>query len=202
MTRVPVSMIFNENSTPGSILKDNTITSEKLSLRSEPLDPIALTSLRKESALNTLLGSPSGSDLGLVTSGNAHYISAGDVMGVTVSRKATFELLLPHDYVAGETVKLRFMAGMLTNTASVSAQLDVSAYVSAQDGTVGSDICDTAIQSINSTTIAAKDFELQSSGLVPGDRIFVEITIAAQDGSGSDARTPIICDIWRLIDRR
>lgn len=168
--------------------------------------PIPFVDFRVWDALQTNLpGTPANDDLGLIggTFGSAPpMIQAGDLKAAgATSRYARVQVQLPECYVAGETVSLVLTAGMLTTIADTSCTLDVEAYRAGKDGTIGSDLCATAAQSINNLVFAAKTFVITAATLGPGDWLDVRITIACNDGATATAVTPalggadLVCDI-------
>lgn len=168
---------------------------------------IPWTSWRVWNALGTNLpGTSSSDDLGLYggTWGtNTPSIQTYDVKNVgatTLYARTTIQL--PAEYVAGQTVTLRFHAGMLTTIASVSATLDVEAYLSDSESLVsGSDLCATAATTINSVSLADKDFVITPATLSPGGVLDVRIAIAVNDSgtatvvAGLIGAATLLCDI-------
>ncbi len=129
------------------------------------------------------------------------YITTGDVKNTTITRYCRFMVQLPPEYVAGETIELRFSAGMLTTVASSVATIDCEAYKSNRDTTkTGSDLVSTAAQSINSLTFANKDFVVTSTSLSPGDWLDVRVTIAVTDSATATAVTAAIGAEELLLD--
>lgn len=124
-----------------------------------------------------------------------------DVKTLTTTLYARCKVTLPPEYVTGETVTLRFHAGMVTTVAGTSATIDVQAYKMNEEGGIGSDICATAAQSINSLTYADKDFEITPSTLAAGDELDVRVAIAVTDAAtgtaviGSIGKASLLCDI-------
>lgn len=156
--------------------------------------PIPLTDFRVWDAMQTLLpGTPSSDDLGLVggTFGTATpSIRSEDLKtaGAT-NKRARFLVQLPWEYVAGESISLRFMAGMITTVAGTSATLDCEAYKIQDDpdDAIGSDLVSTSAQSMNSLTFANLDFVITPTTLSPGDILDVRLTIAVNDGASATA---------------
>ncbi len=171
--------------------------------------PIPLTDFRVWDALQTLLpGTPSADDLGLVggTFGTATpSIRSEDLktLGAT-NKRARFLVQLPWEYVAGESITLRFMAGMITTVAGTSATLDCEAYKLQDDpdDAIGSDLVSTAAQSMNSLTFANLDFVITPTTLSPGDILDVRITAAVNDGASVTAVIAAITSAKLLADVR
>ena len=107
---------------------------------------------------------------------------------------------LPANYVDGETVQLRFSAGMITTAADTTATLDVVCYKSDEDNTVSADLCTTDAQSINVASFADKDFTIFSAALSAGDMLDVRIVVAVNDGSTATAVIGCVAAIKRLCD--
>ena len=132
------------------------------------------------------------------------------IQGFDVGGEASYEAFaraqipMPWDYAAGQGVTLRFHAGMLTTVASVSAALDELAYETDEAvGLVGSptDICGTAAQSINSTTLADIDFTITPTSLVAGDLLDVRIAINC-NSADTAVMIPVIGAVKMLYDAR
>lgn len=144
-------------------------------------------------------------DLGLIggTFGTGvPSIQTGDVKNLgAVTRYARCQVRLPPEYVAGETVTVRLHAGMLTTIASVSATIGVQAYLSGREAVIdGSDLCETAAITINSLTLADKDFTLTPTSLAPGDLIDIRVAIATNDSATATAVIGVIGSAELLLD--
>lgn len=107
---------------------------------------------------------------------------------------------LPMEYVAGETLVLRFHAGMLTTVADATATLDVVAYKSDREAGIGADLCATGAQSINNLTLADKDFTITPTTLEPGDLLDVRMHLAINDAATGTAVIGIVGAIERVCD--
>jgi hypothetical protein len=107
---------------------------------------------------------------------------------------------LPEEYIAGETLVLRFHAGMLTTIADNTGTLDVQAYKSDGEAGIGADICATAAQDINSVTLTDIDFTITPATLAPGDVLDVRIAMAINDAATGTEVKGIIGKVSRLSD--
>lgn len=175
---------------------------------------VDFTRLRVWDAFATNLpGTAATDDLALVARSGAApdtwgtrspIISAGDLKNAgATTRYARLMVQLPENYEAGETITLRFYAGMETTVASVSATLDVEAFLTNYEGVVsGSDLCTTAATTINSLVFANKDFTITPAGLVAGDWLDVRIAIAVNDSATATAVDAAIGRIQFLVDTR
>lgn len=173
-----------------AIAADAAIDRSKMAQENLKSFPIPLALGRVHDAYASLLPATGGTDdLGLYggTFGtHTAKLSTGDVKNTTSSpaRYARYEVILPPEYVAGETVQIRVKAGMETTVASVSATVDVEAFKSNEEGLVdGADLCTTAAQSINALADAYKDFDITASGLSPGDKLEIRIAVAWNDSA-------------------
>ncbi len=120
--------------------------------------------------------------------------------GATTNRaRRTFAL--PPEYVAGQTVTIRVHAGMLTTVAGTSATVDVECFKSDREaGVDGADLCSTAAQSINSLTLADKDFTITPATLAPGDLLDIRLSTAVNDAASGTAVKAIIGAVEVLLD--
>lgn len=193
---------LNGNLTP-ALAKANI-----LALASAQAFPVRLTDGRVWDALQTPLpGAGAADDLGLVggTFGTATpSLRTQDLKTAGASNNyARFLVHLPWEYVAGQSVKLRFKAGMITTVAGTSATLDCEAFKLQDDpdDAIGSDLVSTAAQSINSLTFADVDFVITASSLSPGDILDVRIKTAVNDGASGTAviagitSCKLLCDV-------
>ena len=171
--------------------------------------PIPLTDFRVWDAMQTLLpGTPSADDLGLVggTFGTGTpSIRSEDLktLGAT-NKRARVLVQIPWEYQAGESITLRFRAGMITTIAGTSATLDCEAYLLQDDpdDAIGSDLVSTAATNMNSTTFADIDFVITPTTLSPGDILDVRVTMAVNDGAGATAVIAGITSAKLLVDVR
>jgi len=134
--------------------------------------PVPLTNFRVWDAMQTLLpGTPATDDLGLIggTFGTeTPSLRSEDLKALGATNKRARVLVqLPWDYVAGESVTLRFTAGMITTVAGTTATIDCEAYKqqSDPDDAIGSDLVSTAATTMNSLTFSNVDFVVTPSSL-------------------------------------
>lgn len=171
--------------------------------------PVPLTDFRVWDALQTLLpGTPSSDDLGLVggTFGTATpSIRSEDLKAAGATNKRARVLIqLPWEYEAGQSIKIRIKAGMITTVAGTSATVDCEAYKLQDDpdDAIGSDLVSTAATSMNSLTFADIDFVVNASSLSPGDILDLRITVAVNDGASATAVIAGITSVRLLADVR
>ena len=133
---------------------------------------------------------------------DAPKLSTGDLKAAgATTRYGRDILVLPPEYVAGQTVTLRLSAGMETTIADTTATVEVECYKSDREGAAdGSDICATAAQSINSLTFADKDFTITPTGLTAGDQLDVRLALAVNDGATGTAVIATIGAVELLLD--
>jgi hypothetical protein len=179
----------------------------ELAQDSNSANAIPLADLRIWDAFQTSLTTAGTDDLGITAGAFATgvpFVTGGDCKNISATRYARFQVQLPHEYVGGETVALRAVAGMFTTVASGSATVDFEAYkVDVTNGLItGSDLVSTAAQSINLTAFANKDFNLTATTLNPGDWIDVRVTLAVVDVATATAVTPAIVALSLLADSK
>jgi hypothetical protein len=146
---------------------------------------------RKHDDLSAGLPSaPTGTYLGIVTGtygSGAPTIQTGDLKAAGATTRRLRQIVsLPNYYVAGEQSSIYVAAGMDTTIADGSATLLVEAYEIEDDGTLGSNLAGAA-QDINSLTPATLNFPLTSTGLVPGSRLDVRMSITVTDAATATA---------------
>jgi len=196
------SIRLNGSLTP-AIAKANILALAEL----QPF-PIPLTDFRVWDAMQTVLpGTPATDDLGLVggTFGTATpSLRSEDLKTAGATNKRARVLVqLPWDYQAGQSVTLRFKAGMITTVADTTATLDCEAFKLQDDpdDAIGSDLVSTAATTMNSLTFANIDFVVTPTGLSPGDILDVRITCAVNDAAGATAviagvtSAKLLCDV-------
>lgn len=148
---------------------------------------IPLTTLRQSTDFATVLsGTPSGSDLGIITGtfGTTQpYVRTSDAKTTTVTQRCRALVQFPFNYVAGQTAALRAACGMLTTVSDTTATIDMEAYLLDRTTSEATDLVTTSATSINSLTFSNRDFSLTSSSLSPGSLLDVRVTIAITDAA-------------------
>lgn len=158
---------------------------------------ISLLSWRVWDALiSSLPAAAANDDLGLIqgTFGtNSPTIQAGDLKAAgATTRYARTVFSLPAEYVSGSAITIRTHAGMKTTVSDGTATIDVECYKSDDEEGIGSDLCATAAQSINSLTDADKDFTITPTGLVAGDTLDIRIAVAVNDAATATAVIAVV----------
>lgn len=169
--------------------------------------PIPWSSWRVWDAYQTVLpGTSASDDLGLyggTFASASPSIKTYDVKAAgAVTLYARTMLWMPPEYDAGQTVTLRFYAGMVTTVADTTATIDAQCYESDKAAGIGSDLVTTAATTINSLTPANKDFVVTSSGLTAGDILDLRVAIAINDAATATAVIGMIGAAYLLLDIR
>jgi len=168
--------------------------------------PIPWTAWRVWDAYQTNLPGTSATDdlalIGGTFATGSPSIQTSDLGGSgATSRYARAMVPIPVEYVDAETVVLRFSAGMVTTVADNTATLDVEAFESDREAGIGADLYAGAALTINSTTLADKDYSLTPTTLAAGDWLDVRIHVAINDaGDGGAGITGIIGSAELLVD--
>jgi hypothetical protein len=118
---------------------------------------------------------------------NAPVIQTSDAKATTVTQRMRRQLILPTSYRAGQDVQLVLRAGMDTTISDDTATVDVECYAFDGDGGIGSELCQTAAQTINSLTKADKTFVINAASLAPGDTLDFRVTVAITDSATGTA---------------
>lgn len=135
-------------------------------------------------------------DLGLVpgTLGtNFPCVQSVDFGGTTTTAYIRAQIPVPADYVAGQSFKIRFHAGMLV-VADTSCTLDIVCYKSDTENLVGADLASAAVaDNIKSATFADVDFTITATSLSPGNFLDVRVSIVGTDvGNAAPLITAVI----------
>jgi len=167
---------------------------------------VPLTSLRVWDAMATNLPTAAANDdMGLITGtpgSDVPTVQGVDFGGTTSDEKAGFEVVLPPEYDAGNTVTLRLRAAMLTTVSDTSCTVDLQCYKSDRDGVASADLCATAAQSMNTLTPANYDFTITPTGFTAGNRLVFVIAFAGSDTGDAGTMIPEISEIELLLDVR
>lgn len=163
------------------------------------------TEWRVWNAMQTVLpGTSASDDLGLyggtfgTGSPSIQTYDLKNAGATTCYARCTFQL--PYNYVAGQSVTIRAHAGMLTTVASATATIDFEVYRSDDEAGIGSDLCTTAATTINSLTLADKDFTITPASLLPGDTLDIRMAVAINDSATGTAVIGIVGSVEVLLD--
>lgn len=151
----------------------------------------------------TLTGTANNDDMAYITGTpgtDAPTLQGVDFGGTTSDEKCAFEFVLPPEYVAGQTITLAVTASMVTTVSDGTATIDAECWVADDAGAVGSDICATAAQSINSLTPATKSFTITPTSRAPGDRLIIRLSFAGSDTGDAGVMIPEIQKVALLLD--
>lgn len=206
-TSVIVDGVFKPSAgtvTNAKFATDAGIARSKLAQDQLAKFPISPTGFRVWDDFNSLIGTAATDDLGITSTTygtNGPVITAGDIMGATVTRYARALVAMPLEYDDAETVLIRIHAGMLTTIADTSCTVDVEIFESGKDGTNNNtDLVATAAKSINFLGFQDYDFTVTATDLVPGDILDMRLTVAGQDDNGVTAVTPTLGEVALVCD--
>lgn len=200
-TQITNGTIRNEE-----INSNANISYSKLAQRTLQKYAVPLTTGRVWNAVTSFLPSTSSSDdLGLyggTWATNSAAIKTYDVKTVGATNLyAFFEVTLPPEYEAGETVQLRAHCDM-SAVADTTCTLDMVCYRSDQNAGIGSDLVTTSATDINTLTEDDYDFALDASTLTPGDTLNLRLNVAPNDAAGASPVIVTIGALWLMCDTR
>jgi len=181
---------------------------DRAQLNQEPFVPHAVPfdRFRVHDAMQTNLpGTAAADDLAVIAAtfgADAPTLQTSDAKATTVTQRARCLFMIPAEYDDGETVSVRIAAAMNVTISDGTATVDVECYKADRQGSVGSDLCTTAAQSINSLTFANKDFTITSATLAPGDVLDIRITVAVTDTATGTAVIGELGAVELLLDIR
>jgi hypothetical protein len=169
---------------------------------------LPLETWKKTADLTELPTAGNATDLGLVagTHGtNTPSLQSTDSGTISVTEKCRRTWTLPAEYDEGQDVQVLIHAGMKTTVSDGTATVDVECYEADKAAGLGSDLCTTSALDINNLaadTYEDKVFTIDGSGLVVGDTLDIEITVAITDTSTVPAVTGFIGKTAMRIDIR
>ena len=203
--RFPVNMIVEGTLDIGGAVTATTgLNRSQLIQTANAAYAIPLTSCRVHDALHTLLpGTAANDDMALITGTpgtDAPTLQGVDFGGTTSDEKCAFIWTVPVEYDSGESITVRVRCGVLTTIADTSLTIDCECWKQDGDGAVGSDLCTTAAQSCNSTTVANKDFTITPTGIVAGDTLIFRLSFAGTDSGNLGVMIPEIQSVKVLAD--
>ena len=158
-------------------------------IEQQDLRPFAvpLTEFVVWDAMHTNLpGTSATDDLALTSNGitDSPTIQTSDLKAAGATTRYASRLFpVPPEYVAGQTLVLRFHAGMKTTVADTTATIDVEAFKSDETEGISADLVLTGATTINSLVLADKDFIVNPATLSPGDMLLVRVAVAINDGA-------------------
>lgn len=158
-------------------------------------------------AYHTVLpGTPATDDLGLIGgtfATGSPSIQTEDLKAAGATNKyARCVVALPPEYDDGETVQLRFHAGMLTTISDTTATLLAAIYKSDNEAGIGSNLYAGSALDVNNLTLADYDFAATPTTLTAGDLLDIRINFAVNDGATATAVKGIIGAAYLLCDIR
>ena len=207
MTRLDGGFI-NPGTLAGNRLKDSAeVLRTQLIQESAARYQIPWTAWRVWDALQTNLpGTSANDDLGLIggTFGtNTPSIQTSDLKAAgATTRYARAQIELPPEYDDNATVTLRAHAGLKTTVADTSATIDFQLYEGNLEAGLGSDLIATSATTINSLTLADKDFVVTSTSLASGDVLDIRMVVAVNDGATGTAVIAVVGNVELLLDIR
>lgn len=167
---------------------------------------VPLTSFKVHDALATDLPTTAANDDMAIVTGtpgtHAPRLQGVDFGGTSTDEKSAFVFVLPPEYDPGHSVTVRVLAQMNTAVSDGTATVDCECWKVGTDGTVGSDLCATAAQSINSLTAANKDFTITATSLTRGDVLIIRLSFAGSDVGNLAVMIPQINKVSMLLDIR
>lgn len=170
----------------------------------EKIATIQWASLRVFDAFQTTLpGTAATDDLALIGGGfgtGTPSVQSVDFGGTTTTAYARLSIPLPANYVAGQSVKIRFHGGMLV-VADTSCTLDCECYLSNEEaGKTGSDLASAAVaNNINSATFVDVDFTITASTLEPGDLLDVRFSVTGTDAGNAAPNITAVIGAIKLV---
>jgi hypothetical protein len=120
------------------------------------------------------------------------YLETEAANSSTVTTYASAVYVLPQEYVAGSNITASLAIDTNGSGTLSTNTIDLQALPLNDAGTVGSDICATAAQNLNSTP-TARDFTLTGTDLEPGDALLLYFTMVLTETAASNVTGRLSC---------
>ena len=159
---------------------------------------IPLNRAVKVAAIKDALGDTAAAGvLGLADAEGSPLLGTTTNGGSTASAtdSALFLVPVPGDYVPTSKIGIRARC-KVSAARNTSATVDFT--VKEHGDSLGSDVCATNAQSINSTTLAWKYFSITPTGLIPGLSVLSIVISLATDDTGAAANGAASCTALAL----
>lgn len=193
--------------TDASLSPTADVSRAKLAQNPDTPFPLDLSGLRVHDDLRAVLpGTAAGDDLALVqgTFGtDAPMLQSADQAsnGTPTVAYARALVRIPESFDTAQSLAIR-LSGRMQTVADTTATVDVEAYLSDRNGSVGSDLVSEAAESINSANWADRTFAVTSASITPGDVLDVRIAVTIEDGATASGVIAEIGAIELLADIR
>lgn len=118
--------------------------------------------------------------------GTATFLQGEAAQNNTKTDIVLAEVVLPPDYIAAQDVTLTVnVQRVVAAGTTLTTKIDASAYLMADDGTAGADICATAEITFTETTGTDEAFTITGTTLTPGCRLLVKLTGTATEADNA-----------------
>lgn len=143
----------------------------------------------KNSDGTTLAASAAAGKFGLaLTAGTSEVLNGEAAQGNTKTDTVAWEIVLPSTYVAGQNLTITVNAAYSGSGTAGTKTVAAHAYLTANDGTQGSDLVTTSATTISATKTAYA-FTVPAAGLAAGARLVITIVGVMQETGGSATLT-------------
>jgi hypothetical protein len=144
---------------------------------------------------SALAASASSGEFGnSITLGTSQYLVGEAAEGNTKTDNAIFEYVLPQSYNEGANITVTVDANYSGSGTAGTKTIGAAAYLNSNTGTQGSNLIATAAQT-DTTSAADYAFTITGTGLVPGNKLTIEVTAIMQETGGSATLTQQINSI-------
>lgn len=151
---------------------------------------LPLTQARNADGSSLVATSPGATDFTIVsTPGTVLNLAGHAAQNNAKTDNAIFEVVLPSSYTAGANVTLTIQSSYaVASGTTLAGTVDATAYLLADAGTEGADICATSAQTITASKVDYA-FTLTGTTLTPGARILIQVTTVVSEGGNAGTIT-------------
>jgi len=148
--------------------------------------PLVMANMETVAGLQ-MTGSASSTNFGLTyTPGTGAYLVGTATSSGSTSNVASYDLVLPANYIAGSNITLSVGCYYLNGSSTASVHtMAAAAYLNTAAGAQGSTLIATAAQVCPITTSAVQTFVITGTTLVPGSYLTLTFSAAVTNAGGA-----------------
>lgn len=151
---------------------------------------IPLNSAVKPAAIKDGLADTAGTSILGLADAEGSPLLGSSTNNTSVTESCLFLVPVPNDYMPGGKIGVRAKA-KVSVARTVAATVDFT--VKEHGDSLGSDVCATNAQDINSTTYKWKYFSITPTGFIPGLSVLSIVLVLANDDTGGSAGGAASC---------
>lgn len=144
--------------------------------------PLPIQHAKSATGLTLLATTAAGNFAITQTLGTTAVLTSETANNNTKTDIATWEIVLPQNYIAGSNINVVVNVGYALNGGTVGTKtIAAAAYLNTIAGLQGASLIATAAQALSATAATAYTFVITGTTLVPGSRLTLSATLVLQE---------------------